>query len=90
MIYTVLYAATLILIIGCTDSIQFCECRAPFLKSLQLPNSDVISDEILTMALKRLSLLEDLGISIPYGRGYSIESVYEACPSLEKLRVTLL
>jgi hypothetical protein len=50
MIYTVLYAATLILNICCTLPIQFCcECRAPFLKSLQLPNSDVISDEILTM-----------------------------------------
>lgn len=64
-----------------------CLCRAPFLKRLHLSNGHV-GNEVLHMALKKLTLLEDLEISISYNEKL-FESVTQARPDLKLLRVRL-
>ncbi|GJN39446.1 hypothetical protein PR202_gb28567 [Eleusine coracana subsp. coracana] len=72
------------------DTLLYLVERAPLLKSLHLSTSCKVDNEIFTMALKKLTILEDLEISASYSRENLLKYVCQACPQLEKLRVTLI
>ncbi|TVU43192.1 hypothetical protein EJB05_09638 [Eragrostis curvula] len=71
------------------DSLLYLVERAPILKSLHISTNHKVDNETLNMALKKLALIEDLEISTSYSLGNLIESVCQACPLLEKLKVKL-
>ncbi|GJN09477.1 hypothetical protein PR202_ga27486 [Eleusine coracana subsp. coracana] len=65
-------------------------CIAPRLKSFHLSANCKVDNDIFTMALKKLTILKDLEISASYSLEDLLKYACQACPHLEKLKVTLL